>query len=172
MSVRESGAWSDQHIKGEFMMGIAVLLHVLSVVVWVGGMFFAYMALRPVAAGQLEPPQRLRLWVGVFARFFPWVWAAVALILATGLWMVFAVFGGIGPSGLYIDLMLGSGIVMALIFFHVFFAPFRRLKRAVAAEDWSAGGKALGQIRMLIGTNLVLGLITVAIASGGRFLLV
>ena len=152
-------------------MGIAVLLHVVSVVVWVGGMFFAYMVLRPVAAGQLEPPQRLRLWAGVFARFFPWVWAAVVLILTTGLWMVFAMFGGIGPSGLYIDLMLGSGIVMMLIFFHVFFAPFRRLKRAVAAEDWSAGGKALGQIRMLIGINLVLGLITIAIASGGRFLL-
>jgi len=153
-------------------MGIAVLLHVLAVVIWVGGMFFAYMALRPVAAGQLEPPQRLRLWAGVFARFFPWVWAAVALILATGLWMVFAVFGGIGSSGLYIDLMLGVGIVMMLIFFHVFFAPYKRLQRAVAAEDWPAGGKALGQIRMLIGTNLVLGLITVAIASGGRFLLV
>jgi uncharacterized membrane protein len=153
-------------------MGIAVLLHVVSVVVWVGGMFFAYMVLRPVAAGQLEPPQRLRLWAEVFARFFPWVWVAVALILATGLWMVFAVFGGIGPSGLYIDLMLGSGIVMVLIFFHVFFAPFRRLKYAVTAEDWPAGGKALGQIRMLIGINLVLGLVTVAIASGGRFLLV
>ena len=153
-------------------MGIAVLLHVVSVVVWVGGMFFAYMVLRPVAAGQLEPPQRLRLWAGVFARFFPWVWAAVVLILTTGLWMVFAMFGGIGPSGLYIDLMLGSGIVMVLIFFHVFFAPFKRLKRAVAAEDWPAGGKALGQIRMLIGINLVLGLVTVAIASGGRFLLV
>ncbi len=153
-------------------MGIAVLLHVVSVVVWVGGMFFAYMALRPVAAGQLEPPQRLRLWAGVFARFFPWVWAAVALILATGLWMVFAVFGGIGPSGLYIDLMLGVGIVMMLIFFHVFFAPYKRLQRAVAAEDWPTGGKALGQIRMLIGINLVLGLVTTAIASGGRFLLV
>ncbi len=153
-------------------MGIAVLLHVVAVVVWVGGMFFAYMALRPVAASELEPPQRLRLWAGVFARFFPWVWAAVALIMATGLWMVFAVFGGIGSSGLYIDLMLGIGVVMMLIFFHVFFAPYKRLQRAVAAEDWPAGGKALGQIRLLIGINLVLGLITVVIASGGRFLLV
>lgn len=152
-------------------MGIAVLLHVVSVVVWVGGMFFAYMALRPVAASQLEPPQRLLLWAGVFARFFPWVWAAVGVILATGLWMVFAVFGGFGSSGLHIDLMLGVGIVMILLFFHVFFAPYKRLQRAVATEDWSTGGKALGQIRILIGINLVLGLVTVAIASGGRFLL-
>lgn len=153
-------------------MGIAVLLHVVAVVIWVGGMFFAYMALRPVAADQLEPPQRLRLWAGVFARFFPWVWVAVMVILVTGLWMVFAVFGGVGPSGLHIDLMLIAGIAMMLIFFHVFFAPYRRLHRAVVAEDWPAGGRALGQIRMLIGINLVLGLVTVAIASGGRFLLV
>jgi uncharacterized membrane protein len=151
-------------------MGIALLFHVVSVVVWVGGMFFAYMALRPVAASQLEPPQRLRLWSGVFARFFPWVWAAVVLILATGLWMVFTVFGGLGPSGLHIDLMLYLGIAMMLVFLHVFFAPYRKLQRAVAGEDWAAGGKALGQIRVLIGVNLVLGLITVAIASGGRFL--
>lgn len=153
-------------------MGIAMLLHVVSVVVWVGGMFFAYMALRPVAASQLEPAQRLRLWAGVFARFFPWVWAAVVLILATGLWMVLAVFGGFGPAGLHIDLMLGIGIAMMLIFFHVFFAAYKRLRQALATEDWQTGGKALGQIRMLIGINLVLGLVTTAIASGGRFLLI
>ena len=32
-------------------MGIAITLHLLSVVVWVGGMFFAYLALRPALAG-------------------------------------------------------------------------------------------------------------------------
>ena len=50
-------------------MGLAVLLHVLSVVVWVGGMFFAYMFLRPVAAAELEPPQRLDLEIRNFERF-------------------------------------------------------------------------------------------------------
>ena len=35
-------------------MNLTLLLHVLSIVVWVGGMFFAYMALRPVAASVLE----------------------------------------------------------------------------------------------------------------------
>ena len=58
-------------------MGIALLLHALAAVVWVGGMFFAHMALRPVAASLLEPPQRLALWVGVFSRFFPWVFVAI-----------------------------------------------------------------------------------------------
>ena len=150
-------------------MSLTVPLHLLSVVIWVGGMFFAYMVLRPVAAGQLEPPARLRLWVGVFGRFFPWVWACVALILGTGLWMMFGTFGGF-QAPLYIHVMFGLGIVMMLIFMHVFFAPYGRLKRAVAAEDWPAGGKALGQIRMLVGTNTLIGLANIAIAAGGRYL--
>ena len=79
-------------------MALALALHVLSAVIWVGGMFFAYMALRPVAAELLEPPARLRLWRGVFANFFVWVSAAVVLLLITGLWMIFGVYGGMGKA--------------------------------------------------------------------------
>jgi len=152
-------------------MGIAVLLHVLSVVVWVGGMFFAHQMLRPVAASQLEPPARLTLWVGVFGRFFPWVWACVIVILVTGFWMI-GIMGGFKVVGLYVHVMLLLGIVMMLIFSHVFFAPYRRLKKAVAAGDWPAGGKSLGQIRMMVGINTVIGLITIAIAAGGRYIVI
>jgi uncharacterized membrane protein len=152
------------------MMSIALLLHVLSVVVWVGGMFFAYMVLRPVAAIQLDPPQRLRLWVGVFSQFFPWVFLAVGLILATGLLMLINGFGGIASASGDLQLMMGTGIVMMLIFLHVYFAPFQRLKRAVVAEDWAAGGRHLARMRVLIGINLLLGLATVVIAAGGRYL--
>ncbi len=152
------------------MMSLAVLLHVIAVVVWVGGMFFAHQVLRPVAAGQLEPPARLTLWVGVFGRFFPWVWACVAVILATGFWLIFSKYGGMGSSPLFVHAMLGLGILMMLIFMHVFFAPYARLKRAVAAQDWPAGGKALSQIRMLVGINTLIGMLTIAIGAGGRYL--
>jgi uncharacterized membrane protein len=151
-------------------MGIALSLHLLSVVVWVGGMFFAYMALRPVAAAQLQPPQRLALWAGVFRKFFPWVFAAIAIILASGYWMVLVFYGGFAAVGMHVHLMIWIGFVMMLIFLHVFFAPFKRLQRAVAAEDWPAGGSALAQIRVLVGVNLLIGLVVVAIASGGRYL--
>jgi uncharacterized membrane protein len=150
-------------------MDLALSLHVLSVVVWVGGMFFAYVVLRPEAASQLESPLRLALWAGVFRRFFPWVFASIGLILVTGFWIIARVYGGFAELGLHIHLMLGIGIVMMLIFFHVFFAPFKRLKQAVAAADWPAGGRYLAQIRVLVGINLLLGLVTVAIAAGGRF---
>ena len=149
-------------------MTVSLFLHLLGVVVWVGGMFFAYMALRPVAASVLEPPQRLTLWTGVFGKFFPWVWVSVILILLSGLHMLVA-FGGLAAP-LYALAMLGLGLVMMLIYVVVFFSPYQKLKRAVAEQNWKAGGAALGQIRQLIGVNLSLGLITIAVVFVGRML--
>jgi uncharacterized membrane protein len=145
------------------------LLHVVAAVIWVGGMYFAYVCLRPTAAQQLEPPARLQLWVGVFNRFFPFVWLSVILLPLTGYLMLFAIWGSFAITPLYVHIMNGTGILMILIYMHVFFAPYKRLKLAVAAQDWPAGGKQLNQIRNLIKINLTLGLITVIVASGGRF---
>ena len=147
-------------------MAIALFLHVLADVIWVGGMFLAYMAVRPAVVEVLEPPQRLRLWTGIFQRFFPWVWAAVVLLLVTGFYMM----AQMRAAPMYVLVMLGIGVVMSAIFMHIYFAPFARLKRAVAAEDWKAGGAALNQIRMLVGTNLILGIVNIAVATLGRAL--
>ena len=149
-------------------MDIALLLHLYGVVVWVGGMFFAYMALRPVAATVLEPPLRLGLWAGVFGKFFPWVWLSVALILGSGLYMWMALGGA--DARLYVQAMMVMGIVMMLIFAHVFFAPYKKLRRAVAEQAWPAGGAALAQIRLLVGINLGIGLLTMTVALLGRAL--
>ena len=149
---------------------ISSFLHVLSAVIWVGGMFFAYTCLRPTAAQQLEPPQRLTLWAGVFARFFPYVWASVILLPLTGYGLMFAIWNGFAAAPLYVHIMNGIGIVMILIYMHVFFAPYNRLKQAVAIQDWPAGGQKLNQIRILIKINLSLGLIVIGVAAGGRYL--
>ncbi len=150
------------------MAQAVAFLHVLSVVIWVGGMFFAHQCLRPIAASQLEPPVRLTLWVGVFGRFFPWVWGAVGTILASGLFLIFAVFGGFEGSALYIHLMFGLGLVMMAIFMHVFFSPYRKLKTAVAEQNWPAGGQQLARIRHLVGINTLIGIATIAIGVTGR----
>ena len=81
-------------------MPLAITLHLLAAIIWVGGMFFAYMALRPVAGSLLEPPVRLKLWTQVFSRFFPWVWLTVLVLLITGLWMIFGVYGGMAKAGM------------------------------------------------------------------------
>ena len=146
----------------------ALILHALSAVVWVGGMFFAHQALRP-AAVILDPGPRLRLWSRVLEKFFAWVIAAIVLLLVSGYVMVFAVFGGFAESGLHIQLMMGIGILMMLLFFHLYFAPWRRFRGAVAREDWTEGAGQLNQIRTIVTINLVLGLIVVAIGSSGRY---
>lgn len=147
-------------------MKFAMFLHLLSIVVWVGGMFFAYMVLRPAAAQLLEPPQRLTLWAGTFGRFFPWVWASIAFILISGLYMM----TGYTTIPKYIHGMLGVGVVMMMIFAHVYFAPYGKLKRYVASQDWKAAGAALAQIRFLVGLNLSLGLLNIALAVVGEML--
>jgi uncharacterized membrane protein len=146
----------------------SLILHSLAAVVWVGGMFFAHQALRPAAAA-LEPGPRLMLWSRVLGRFFAWVFAAIALLLLTGYAMVFCVYSGFGGIGLHINLMQGIGILMMLLFFHLYFAPWRRFRDAVARQDWAEGARQLGQIRTIVTINLVLGVIVVAIGSGGRY---
>ena len=151
-------------------MSLAIALHVLSAVIWVGGMFFAYMAMRPAVVEVIEASQRGALWCHTLSRFFKWVWVAVILLLVTGYWMIFSAFGGMAGAGWHIHAMQTLGLVMMLLYFHVYFAPFRRLKQAVANQDPQEGGRQVGKIRKLLGINLVLGLIVVAIGSGGRYL--
>lgn len=143
-------------------MQVLNLLHILATVVWVGGMFFAHNCLRPVVMAQLEPPQRLKLWNGVFGRFFPWVWLSVLVLIGTGQAIVMGM-GGMASLPVHIHIMVGIGYLMSLIFAFIFFVPYPRLKQAVAAENWPAGGQALNLIRKLVMTNLVLGLSNVVL---------
>ena len=146
-------------------MSILLSLHVLAIVIWVGGMFFAHQALRPAAVSTLEPPLRLQLWVATFKRFFPWVWLCVVVVLITGTWMMMQY----PKAPIFVHTMLGLGVIMMLIFMHVYFAAYNRLKKAVTAENWPEGGKALGQIRMLVGINTIIGILTTLVATAGKF---
>ena len=145
------------------------LIHLLSIVVWVGGMVFAHFFLRP-ATQALEPAVRVRLMHDVLERFFAAVLVAVVLMLARGVWMIGNFARQVVQSGGSFAMPLGwtvmatLGLVMAAIFGHIRFALYKRLQRAVAATDWSTGGKALIGIRTWVGINLALGVLTVAVA--------
>jgi uncharacterized membrane protein len=142
------------------------LVHVLAIVVWVGGMVFAHFFLRP-AALQLEPPLRVRLMYATLQRFFAAVLVAVLLVLVTGLWMIARLARESVQAGLAFNMpldwtiMATLGIVMMAIFGHIRFALFKRLSRAVLASDWPAGGAALASIRTWVGVNLGLGLVII-----------
>jgi uncharacterized membrane protein len=149
-------------------MAILIALHVLAAMLWVGGMFFAYGVLRP-SAGPLDAEARLALWRRVFGRFFPWVWASIVVLLASGYGMMFGYFGGFGGAALYIQVMQGLGLVMMLLFLHLFFAPWRRFAAAVDGRRFTEAAKHLGQMRRIVATNLGLGLVTIIVGASGRF---
>lgn len=149
-------------------MGIAITLHLLATIVWVGGMVFAHFMLRPAAA-TLETPARLALWAGVFRRFFPWVWVAIMVLFATGYWMVLVPFQGFANVKPHVHAMLAIAVVMAVIFAWLFFVPYRRLRHALAAGETQVAAMALGRIRLAVGANLGLGLVTTIVATGGAY---
>lgn len=148
-----------------YQWALANALHQLGTIVWVGGMFFAHMALRPAASELLDPPLRLPLMLRVFDRFFPWVWAAVILLWVSGLWVFLRLFGGM--AGMHVHLMMGSALLMTLLFSYIWFGPYRQMKALVAQSNWQAAAGRLALIRRIILTNLLLGLIAAVLGAGG-----
>lgn len=150
-------------------MRIALLIHLLGAIVWIGGMFFAYVALRPAAASVLEPAQRLPLWRETLGRFFVWVWISIAALHASGVHMLAGAYG-MKAAPLYVLAMFGVASAMTLIFVYLYFVPFKALKQQVSAGHWKPAAAALNRIRQLVATNLILGMLTVAVAVIGGLL--
>lgn len=148
------------------LIALLITLHTLGAIVWVGGMFFAHMFLRP-AAMQLDPGPRLKLWQEVFGRFFPWVWASVLGVLVSGHLLLAQ---GIGLGSPAVHAMAGIGWVMATLFGYVYFLPYRQLRAALAANDLPAAGAAQARIRLIVTINLTLGLIICALGAAAHFL--
>lgn len=148
-------------------MSLALFLHLLAATVWVGGMFFALLALRPSVVAVPESA-RLLLWEAVLTRFFRWVGLCVAVLLITGFWMVHARYGRLGDSPTNVHAMLATGLLMMLMFGHVLFAPFRRLRAALSRGEPELAARQLNQIRWFVTANLALGLLTLYLASAGR----
>lgn len=149
-------------------MSALISLHALAAVIWVGGMFFALLVLRP-SAGSLAPPERLRLWHAVFSRFFPWVWASIAMLLGTGYGLIFVYYGGFAGAGVHIHLMQATGLTMVALFIYLYVAPWRRFQHAVETDALPEAASALNRIRWIVTVNLLLGLFTVIAGAGGRF---
>jgi uncharacterized membrane protein len=139
------------------MHALVKFAHLAAAIVWMGGMAFMLLALRP-ALGVLPPPHRLPLVAGALQRFFALVWTAIAVLLASG--AVLLMNAGRAPLGWHV--MAGLGLVMFAVFAHLFFAPYRRLRRAVDASDWPAAGAQMQAIPRLAMANFVLGWIAIA----------
>jgi uncharacterized membrane protein len=148
-------------------------LHLLSIVVWVGGMFFMLACLRPAAAEVLEPAARVRLMHAAMQRFFDAVTVAAGLALLSGAAMLGLAWREATRSGLAFNMpldwytMIVLFFVMLLVFAHVRLALFRRLERALAAQAWPDAAAAIAMIRWEVMINLVIGVFIVVIVRLG-----
>jgi len=143
-------------------------LHALAAVVWVGGMFFAHIILRPALMDE-PPATRLGIWIRVLSRFFAWVWGAVAILPVTGYALVYLNFGGFAAAGRSVALMHILAWVMIALFAFMVFKPYAALKIAVAAGDSPTAAKHMNTMRRIVTTNLILGLTVVTAGVSARF---
>lgn len=147
-------------------------IHLLSIIVWIGGMVFAHFFLRPAVA-TLAAPERVRLMHDVLGRFFNAVLVAAGLALVSGVWMIGRIAKQTVQAGVKFNMPLEwmvmsvLGVVMLAIFGHIRFALYKRLTRAVTAAAWPAGGAALASIRTWVAVNLAIGVVIVAVTLLG-----
>ena len=140
------------------MNAVAIALHVVAAVVWVGGLFFAFVVLRP-SSESLEPPQRLVLWAGVFKRFFPWVWMAIVILMISGYWLILNWFKGFTNVPGYVHLMHLIGWLMSLLFVYLYYKVYPVFVEAVKDKNWPGAGVAMNSIRQIVLANLILGIL-------------
>lgn len=149
---------------------IEQFVHILAVIVWIGGLFFVTMVLAPTLKKEIsQNSTRIALMHVLLRRFFFWVLIASLLLLLTGYSMVFVFYGGFAALSVPVWLMVVLGTIMVMIVLHTFFAPLKRLRRAVRDQDWQAGAKALGQVRMLANINLGLSFVVILVGIWGVF---
>jgi len=153
----------------DYSFAALIGLHTLAAVVWVGGMFFAHVVLRP-SVTDMSPTLRLQLWRHVLPRFFKWVAISIVVLLVTGYGVLLTGYrGGISGGNLHIDVMQIIGAIMIVLFLFLVLGPYGSLKRALERNDTAAAITAQGRIRQIVVVNLMLGLFVTFIGAAGTF---
>ncbi len=163
---------------GEFFANngqLIVFLHVLSAIIWVGGMIAMRVAVHPVIARGgvtdaqmllsdkiadiLEPKQRLGITMQTVGRLFNLVMPFIVILFATGLIMAVAMGGHHGASK---ELFITKEILWTIMAINYGFMYY---KRATAWKMFNQGKVKEAKARMkwmanvLLPLNIVLGLV-------------
>jgi len=149
------------------MNSVAITLHVIAATIWIGGMFFVLVVLRP-SVQTIDAPMRLPLMSVVFRKFFPWVWMCIVILLLTGYWLVTAM-GGFAVAATHVHIMHLLAWVMAGLFAFLYFKPNKTFHRAVAESNKELALQSLARVRQIVIVNFALGLALVAVVTGSRF---
>ncbi len=141
---------------------LVLAVHILGATIWVGGMFFSLLVLRP-SLGVLEPPMRLALHAQVFQRFFRVIWHVMPLTLLSGYAILFGVYGGFRGANPYVHVMHLLGLVMAAVFVWIFLVPWKGFRGDAASRP-----AAVDRIRKAIGINFALGVVAIVMGALGN----
>lgn len=146
-------------------------VHVLTVVVLVGGGFFANRVLQP-SLEALSPPERGKLMQGVSQRFTAMLWMGIVLIAASGL--LRADYIGVLTMDVLFGTTYGLVLVAKMAIFSVMIllaAMVTRLNFKMTdppSKDFVA--KAQKRIKIYAETNSGLGLLVIVLAVGLRIM--
>ena len=149
---------------------IAIILHLIAINVWVGGMFFLVMVLGR-AISTLEQAQQLAVWDRVLKSFFFWVWLAVLTLLSSGIGMLVYRFHDFINAPAYVLVMACLGVLMMLVFLLMYFIFYQKFKRSIQNQAVELAIDHLRVIRILGFVNMVLGLCVVIAIGGGPYIL-
>jgi len=149
---------------------IALILHLVAINVWVGGTFFAIVILGR-AIKNIAAAQQLLLWQLVLERFFTWAWVAVFILLTSGTWMVYSIYGGFDTIPVYIMLMGLIALLMISVFIYIYFFPYQQYKLLVQTNDVDSCVQKLAVIRFAGTINMILGLCVVVVIGSGPYML-
>jgi len=144
-------------------------LHLLAAVIWIGGMAFVILVLEPSLLS-LEPVERGKLMGVVGKRFSIIAWAAVILLLATGLVKT--------PDGLLFDASEGYGalllakhlvvLLMILIGLRISLGLVPRIRREAPQPGQAPSAEFLKtqkQFQILSRLNFVLGIVVIVLVA-------
>ena len=149
-------------------MSLAFTLHILAVIVWLGGLFLCVVSLP--GTRDLDAGIAMSLWHRTLSRFFAWAWVSLLLILATGMGMVFLKFGGFADIPILHQVNRAIGIPAIALQGYLYFGPWRQFRRAMSRHDLTNAQKDIARVRVVMAVILTLGLVATAVSAAGRYI--
>ncbi|MFN3599018.1 MAG: hypothetical protein ACK4VK_04705 [Aquificaceae bacterium] len=132
------------------MIKSLLFLHLFFAVVWIGGMIYSLLFLRPSLREITQQETRDRFLRAVFSKFFLAVWISILVIFISGMGLWHGYRRDFTENTLFHTKLFLFGL-MAFLFFYIYFFLFRKNR--------------LTHIPNLIGVNLLMGILILLIIT-------
>ncbi|GAN60770.1 membrane protein [Acetobacter cibinongensis] len=140
---------------------LVLALHILCIVVWIGGAVYATAILRP-SLSLLDNTQRNSVHLQTLGRFFKMLTHVIPTALITG-WLLILHEGGFAHVPWTTNAMQGLGVIMALLFVRIVSGPYQKARRAIRPQP-----ATFDSIRSQILIIVAMGVLAVLVAAMGH----